>query len=109
MAVRLDVTLQRLCANLTSSSISSNSFSVPSSDAADTSPALSVAFYTPSLSAITTTASSSGTTLSLFWRIPNFSSTRAASACAHAPLAILVAFNPTRFVLGVYFGDVALS
>lgn len=33
----------------------------------------------------------------------------AAAACVLAPFAILVAFNPTRFVLGVYFGDVALS
>ena len=33
----------------------------------------------------------------------------ATAACVLAPFAILVAFNPTRFVLGVYFGDVALS
>jgi hypothetical protein len=33
----------------------------------------------------------------------------AAAACVLAPFAILFAFNPTRFVLHVYFGDAALA
>lgn len=33
----------------------------------------------------------------------------AAAACVLAPFAILFPFNPTRFVLHVYFGDAALA